>query len=162
MCRAVRQAQARGGAGAAGLTRRGLAGLDATGTRLFRPFHLLLLAEAELAAGAVGAAQKTLDEVLAVVLRQEELWLEGKLRCRRGLALLVTGAAGDEAEACLLAALASARSRGTRSWELRAATSLAGCWAEWGERRKARDLLGPIHGYLTEGFATPDLNDAST
>jgi predicted ATPase len=47
-----------------------------------------------------------------------------------------------------------------RSWELRAATSLARLWAEQGERRKAHDLLAPTYHWFTEGFDTADLKDA--
>ena len=45
-------------------------------------------------------------------------------------------------------------------WEFRAATSLARLWRDQGKRAEARDLLGPIYGWFTEGFATPDLQDA--
>ena len=39
-------------------------------------------------------------------------------------------------------------------------TSLAGLWAERGERAKAYDLLAPIYGWFTEGFDTTDLKEA--
>ena len=47
-----------------------------------------------------------------------------------------------------------------KSYELRAATSLARLWAEQSRRTEARDLLAPIHGWFTEGFDTPDLKAA--
>ncbi len=46
------------------------------------------------------------------------------------------------------------------SWELRAATSLARLWQQQGKRDEARDLLGPIYGWFTEGFDTADLQEA--
>ena len=43
------------------------------------------------------------------------------------------------------------------SWELRAATSYARLMRD---RRRAGDLLTPVYGWFTEGFATKDLKDA--
>jgi class 3 adenylate cyclase/predicted ATPase len=65
-----------------------------------------------------------------------------------------------EAEACFHRALAIAREQGARSFELRAATSLARLWRDQGQRREARDLLAPIYAWFTEGFDTRDLQDA--
>ncbi len=59
-------------------------------------------------------------------------------------------------------ALSIARGQQAKSWELRAAMSLAELWAGQGERQKANDLLAPIHDWFTEGFDTPDLKDASS
>jgi predicted ATPase len=47
-----------------------------------------------------------------------------------------------------------------RSYELRAATSLARLWGEQGRRGEARNLLVPIYGWFTEGFDTADLKEA--
>jgi predicted ATPase len=57
-------------------------------------------------------------------------------------------------------AIAVACQQSGKMWELRAAASLAGLWAEQGERRKAYDLLAPLSGWFTEGFNTADLKDA--
>ena len=57
-------------------------------------------------------------------------------------------------------ALAIAREQGTRSYELRAATSLARLWREQGHRMEARELLAPLYGSFTEGFDTADLKEA--
>jgi predicted ATPase len=66
----------------------------------------------------------------------------------------------SEAEARLLRAVEVAHAQRARSWELRAATSLARVWAEQGERRKARDLLAPLFASFGEGLDTPDLRAA--
>jgi predicted ATPase len=66
----------------------------------------------------------------------------------------------SEAEARLRRAVGVAHARRARSWELRAATSLARAWAEQGEGRKGRDLLAPLYGSFAEGLDTPDLRDA--
>jgi predicted ATPase len=57
-------------------------------------------------------------------------------------------------------ALDVARRQQAKSWELRAATSLARLWQQQGKRAEARDLLTPIYGWFTEGFDTADLVDA--
>ncbi|MBM3189762.1 MAG: hypothetical protein FJZ90_13675 [Chloroflexi bacterium] len=65
-----------------------------------------------------------------------------------------------EAEDCFAQAIAIARAGEQRTWELRAATSLARLWQRQGKRVEARDLLGGVYGWFTEGFDTPDLRDA--
>ncbi len=47
-----------------------------------------------------------------------------------------------------------------KSWELRAAMSLARLWRDQGSGNEARDLLAPIYGWFTEGFDTLDLKEA--
>jgi class 3 adenylate cyclase/predicted ATPase len=66
----------------------------------------------------------------------------------------------EAGEACLLRALSAARRQQAKSWELRAATSLARLWRERGKRREARELLAPVYGWFTEGFDTRDLTEA--
>ena len=67
-----------------------------------------------------------------------------------------------EAEACFQQSLAIARRQQAKSWELRAATSLARLWQQQGKRQEAYDLLAPVYGWFTEGFDTADLKDAKT
>lgn len=56
-----------------------------------------------------------------------------------------------DTESAYADALAQARKQRAKSWELCAATSLAGLWAEQGERDKARALLAPLHAQFSEG-----------
>jgi predicted ATPase len=65
-----------------------------------------------------------------------------------------------EAEACFLQALAIARRQQAKSFELRAAVSLARLWQQQGKRAEAYKLLAPIYGWFTEGFDTADLQEA--
>ena len=65
-----------------------------------------------------------------------------------------------KAEMFFVRALAVARQQQARSWELRAAMSMAQLWCDQGQRDKARDLLAPVYGWFTEGFDTLDLKDA--
>ena len=47
-----------------------------------------------------------------------------------------------------------------KSWELRAAMSMARLWRDQGKRDEARELLAPVYGWFTEGFDTLDLKEA--
>ena len=53
-----------------------------------------------------------------------------------------------------------AQKQNAKSWELRAATSLARLWQSQGKRAEARELLAPVYDWFTEGFDTADLKDA--
>ena len=53
-----------------------------------------------------------------------------------------------------------ARRQEAKTFELRAATSLARLWQRQGKRDAARDLLAPVYAWFTEGFTTRDLMDA--
>jgi predicted ATPase len=65
-----------------------------------------------------------------------------------------------KAEACFNHALNVARTQQAKSWELRAAMSMAGLWRDQGKRDEARELLAPVYGWFTEGFDTRDLKEA--
>ena len=66
----------------------------------------------------------------------------------------------SEAEAAFQHALDVARKQEAKSWELRAATSLARLWQQQGKTTEAHDLLAPVYEWFTEGFDTADLKDA--
>jgi predicted ATPase len=53
-----------------------------------------------------------------------------------------------------------AREQQAKSWELRAAMSLARLWHSQGKPQQARELLAPVYGWFTEGFDTRDLKEA--
>ena len=57
-------------------------------------------------------------------------------------------------------ALAISRQQQAKSWELRAAMSMARLWRDQGKRKEARELLAPVYGWFTEGFDTLDLKEA--
>jgi predicted ATPase len=77
-------------------------------------------------------------------------------------ALLLLQAVPDaaQAEACFQQALAIARQQQAKSWELRAATSLARLWQQQAKPAEAHALLAPIYGWFTEGLDTADLQEA--
>jgi predicted ATPase len=57
-------------------------------------------------------------------------------------------------------ALAVARQQQAKSWELRAAMSMARLWRDQGKVQQARELLAPVYGWFTEGHNTLDLKEA--
>jgi adenylate cyclase len=60
----------------------------------------------------------------------------------------------------LAEALAVARRQQARSWELRAAISLARLWQRQGKHLEAHQVLAEVYGWFTEGFDTADLQEA--
>ena len=67
----------------------------------------------------------------------------------------------DQAAATLRKAIAVARKQGAKSWELRAATTLARLLVSQGNQVEALAVLTPIHDWFTEGRDTKDLNEAA-
>jgi predicted ATPase len=66
----------------------------------------------------------------------------------------------EEAAACFQRAFDIARRQQAKSWELRAASSLARLWRQQGKATDARDVLAPVYHWFTEGFDTADLQQA--
>jgi predicted ATPase len=65
-----------------------------------------------------------------------------------------------KAEAYFERSVALARVQQAKSWELRAAMSMARLWRDQGKAKEARDILAPVYGWFTEGFDTRDLKEA--
>jgi predicted ATPase len=72
------------------------------------------------------------------------------------------GANSAKAEVYFDRALAVARQQQAKSWELRAAMSMARLWRHQGKPQQARELLAPVYNWFTEGFDTRDLKEAKT
>ena len=66
----------------------------------------------------------------------------------------------EEAQNALAEALRIAQKQQARAFELRAAMSMARLWRSQGRPQQARELLGPVYGWFTEGFDTRDLKEA--
>jgi predicted ATPase len=62
--------------------------------------------------------------------------------------------------ACFQQALDIARRQQAKSLELRAAMSLSRLWQHQGRCTEGYELLAPVYGWFTEGFDTPDLQEA--
>jgi predicted ATPase/class 3 adenylate cyclase len=141
--------------------RQGLAAVVTLAQEVARPRYLLLLAEASGHAGQAEEGLCLLAEAVAVLeangqgdLLAEAYRLQGVLLLRQA----VPDAA--QAEACFQQALTIARQQQARSWELRAAVSLARLWQQQGKRQDAHGLLASVYGWFTEGFDTADLQEA--
>ena len=77
--------------------------------------------------------------------------------------MLLTGAPDRaKAQAYFERALGVARKQQAKSFELRAAMSMARLWRDQGKRDEARDLLAATYGWFTEGFDTTDLKEAKS
>jgi predicted ATPase len=96
----------------------------------------------------------------AVETTEERMWEAGVHRTAGEIVLLLPEPAAAKAEAYFERALAVARQQQAKSWELRAAMSMARLWRDQGKRAEARDLLAPVYGWFTEGFDTRDLKEA--
>ena len=141
------------------LLRAGSSAYCATGATAWMPFYIALLAGACEIAGQIKEGAARLDQALQLVERTGERWFAAELDRQRGWLLLRQGQA-EAAEELYCKALGIARKQEAKMWELRAAASLARLWRDQGRRAAARDLLAPVYGWFTEGFATPDLKAA--
>jgi predicted ATPase len=128
-------------------------------TKLLWTPHLGSLALAHAQAGQAETALDLLSEALAAVEDMDERFFEAELHRIVGDALLSMQRQG-EAEVEFTRALAVARQQHAKSWELRAAMSMARLWRDQGKPQQARELLAPIYGWFTEGFDTLDLKEA--
>ena len=140
--------------------RQGLAGWRAIGAEFARPYCLAMLAEAYAQNGQAEEGLAVVAEALAAVETTGERFYEAELHRLRGELLLPSPSQRTAAAACFQQALDIARRQQAKSWELRAAMSLARLWQQQGKRDVARELLAPIYGWFTEGFDTTDLQEA--
>ena len=140
---------------------QGLAAWRATGAKVFRPYGLALLAEASAKLARHEAALTLLAEALGMANDTEERRWDAELYRLKGELLRARATEQDtEAETCFRQALDIARHQQAKSWELRAATSLARLWQRQGQRAAAHQVLAEVYGWFTEGFDTADLKEA--
>jgi predicted ATPase len=137
--------------------RQGHTAILATGARLVQSYFPGLLAEAYRAGGHPDEGL----EALAVMDITEAPFYEAELYRLKGVLLLQQAVSNaPQAEAYFHQALDIARQQQAKSWELRAAISLARLWQSQDKRRDAFDLLAPVYEWFTEGFDTADLREA--
>jgi len=144
--------------------RQGVVQYRATGAQVGLPHHLAPLAEAYGNNGQPAEGLAVLAEAMTLMEATNEHMWEAELYRLKGELLqhVISEVQQEEltAEECFQRALAVARHQQAKSWELRAAISLARLWQRQGKRAEAHELLAPIYGWFTEGFDTADLQEA--
>jgi class 3 adenylate cyclase/predicted ATPase len=142
--------------------RGGLEAWRATGSKFHASYRFARAADACRAAGLAEEGLGFIAEALAVSEEIDERWFVAEEHRLRGELLQLGRGDIGQVEAEYRRALEVARRQGAKTWELRASTSLARLWRDQARWSEARDLMVPIHGWFTEGFDTPDLEDAKT
>jgi len=128
---------------------------------MWMPLWLSYLTRANAEIGQFDAARRCIGEAMTVVETTKETWCAAEVNRIAGeIALLSPEPDVAKAEAYFERALAVARAQQAKSWELRAAMSIARLWRDQDKRNQARDLLAPLFGWFTEGFDTRDLKGA--
>ncbi|MCP3462927.1 adenylate/guanylate cyclase domain-containing protein [Bradyrhizobium sp. CCGUVB23] len=130
-----------------------------TGATIYVPFVMSYLAMAHSQLERHDQALDVIDRAIAMAQSTKEQWCEAELYRTKGKLILRSGNRAA-AEADFERALDIARRQQARSWELRAATSMARLWRDQGKRDEARDLLAPVYNWFIEGFDTDDLKKA--
>jgi predicted ATPase len=139
----------------------GIAAWRSTGATVWTPIYLSYLARAYAELGQFRDAWRCIDEAVTAIEATGERWCEAEVHRLAGeLALTSPESHETKVQAYFEHALALARKQQAKSWELRAATSLARLWRDQGKVQQARELLAPVYGWFTEGFDTRDLKDA--
>jgi predicted ATPase len=139
----------------------GINGYQSTGGTLLTPIYLSGLATAYASLGQSDDASRSITNAMALIEATKQYFLEADT-CRTAgeIALMSPHPDAAKAEAYFERALGVARQQQAKSWELRAAMSMARLWRDQGKRDEARELLAPVYGWFTEGFDTLDLKDA--
>ena len=139
----------------------GLTAGRATGATILEPENLCYLAGAYAKSGRLDEAKRCIHDSLALIEQSKERWSEAEINRVAGeIAMMLPQLNPVEAEAYFEQAFTVARRQQAKSWELRAAISLARLWRDQGKREEARELLAPVYGWFTEGFDTRDLKEA--
>jgi predicted ATPase len=139
----------------------GLSSWRATGTTVWMPTYLSYLTRAYAELGQFGEASRCISEAIIAVQTTNESWYEADIHRIAGeIALTSPEPDAVKAEAYFERALAVAHQQQAKSWELRAAISMARLWRSQGKRQQAREQLAPVYGWFTEGFDTLDLKEA--
>ena len=134
---------------------------SAGGATVSFPINLSWLAVAQSRAGHFDEAWGCIDEAITLTERTNERWFEAEVHRIAGeIALKSPGRDEVKAKTHYDHGLVVARQQEARSWELRAAMSLARLWRDQGKQDEARDLLAPVYNWFTEGFDTLDLKEA--
>ena len=147
--------------------KHGLQRFQDMGSGAFLSTCYALLTEAYAQGGQAEEGLNALAEALERVAKTGERLYEAELHRLKGELTLRRSKVGshrskveEEAETCFHKAIEIAQKQEAKSFELRAATSLARLWQQQGKTAEARELLAPVYNWFREGFDTADLKDA--
>src|SRR6516164_9218948 len=116
-----------------------------TGATIYAPTQLSYLATAYAKLGQFDDARRSIGEAITAMETSKETWFEAELNRIAGeIALKSSEPDLANAETYFERALAVARKQQAKSWELRAAMSLARLWRDQGKVQQARELLAPV------------------
>ena len=139
----------------------GIAACRSTGASVLTPLSLSYLAKAHAELGQFDDAWRCIGESSMAVDTTKEKWCEADIHRTAGQIVLRSSERdATPAQNYFERALDVARAQQAKSWELRAAMSLARLWRNQGKVQQARELLAPVYGWFTEGFDTRDLKEA--
>ncbi len=149
---------------------RGLEIYRTTGSGINEPQLLIPLAEAYGLSGLAVEGLRALEKAVAAVEKTGERRDEAEVHRLKGVLTLRSKASESKvqsqsqsqsrAEEQFRKAIEVARRQSSKSWELRATTSLARLLRDTGRHDEARTMLAEIYNWFTEGFDTADLKDA--
>ena len=136
----------------------GTAASRSTGSAMWVSLYLSYLARAYADLGQFDEAWRCTGEAMTAVETTGERWWEAEVyRVAGEIALTSPERDTVKAQAYFERALVVARAQQAKSWELRAAMSMARLWRDHGKPQQARELLAPVYAWFAEGFDTPDL-----
>jgi class 3 adenylate cyclase/predicted ATPase len=139
----------------------GITTYRSTRSAVYLPIFLSHLSKAYAKLEQFDDAWRCIGDALSAVERTKERWYEAEVNRIAGeIALKLPQLGSWLGETYFERALTVARAQQAKSWELRAAVSLARLWHNQGIRERARALLASVYGWFTEGFDTDDLKQA--
>ena len=128
---------------------------------MWMPFFLSHSARAHIELGKFEDAWSSIGEAINAVETSKERWCEAEVYRMAGeITLMAPQQDTAKAEPHFERALAIARAQQAKSWELRAAISMAQLWQHQSKRKEACDLLAQVYNWFTEGLDTRDLKEA--
>jgi class 3 adenylate cyclase/tetratricopeptide (TPR) repeat protein len=139
---------------------RGIDRLMQTGHRIWIWYLQALRAEALALTGDLDGAWRLIHECILRIEAGEERSHYAEVLRLQGWILMLRDEP-ERAASTLQHALAVARAQRAKSWELRAATTLARLLASRGDFAEAVDLLAPVYDWFTEGRGTKDFQEAA-
>jgi predicted ATPase len=140
--------------------RRSLAIMEGTGTLTCFTRLMARIVDVCRKTGEIEEGLTAVNEALEVAQKYDERYVEPELYRLKGELLWMRGEPDNEVEKHFQQALELSRRRLAKSWELRAATSLARLMRKQGKQKEAYELLNGVFGWFTEGFDFPDLKEA--